>query len=227
MKKELIGKVSGNILGMMADLCHKLQHGARTPEELETFLKGENPFTTETIIISWQRFFKKYFNIKINLSNLKIPLKQEGFDRLLIVPKGFTSNQVFEVCKKHFSCEKYGIDLDKETEGKNERETKETYAIWVRDRIEADEELNNISAEIIKKREINTETLLEREIHELKFFDERSKHLDLKNITLCVGSRRSNGLAPCVRWYNGRLWVYWYRPQDANSVIRARAVVSF
>lgn len=44
MKQEMIGSVPGNILGMLADLMHKLQHGVRTTDQLDRFLKGQNPF---------------------------------------------------------------------------------------------------------------------------------------------------------------------------------------
>ena len=36
-KKEMIGDVPGNVLGMVADLCHKLQHGRYRPIELKLF----------------------------------------------------------------------------------------------------------------------------------------------------------------------------------------------
>ncbi len=44
MKQEMIGSVPGNVLGMLADLMHKLQHGVRTSDQLDRFLKGQNPF---------------------------------------------------------------------------------------------------------------------------------------------------------------------------------------
>jgi len=43
-KKEQIGDVPGNVLGMLADLNHKLQHGKITPSQLGRFLKKENPY---------------------------------------------------------------------------------------------------------------------------------------------------------------------------------------
>lgn len=43
-KQEQIGDVPGNVLGMLADLNHKLQHGNISPRQLERYLKKENPF---------------------------------------------------------------------------------------------------------------------------------------------------------------------------------------
>lgn len=44
MKKDNVGGVPGNILGMLADLMHKLQHGTITPDELGKFLQIKNPY---------------------------------------------------------------------------------------------------------------------------------------------------------------------------------------
>ncbi len=223
MKRETIGDMSGSVLGMMADLCHKLQHGARTPEQFEMFLKGKNPFTPETIIIGWQRFYKKFFNMRVNV---RIPEKQSGFGRLILVPKGIMANQIFEVCQKNFSCWRYTEDLDEAIKGRNDRETTQDYAIWVRDTQEADEELKNLSADTLKEKNIKGITLLERLIFELKFWDETGRHLDEKNVTLCAGSRFSDGGVPHADWRDSEFAVDWYSPQDAGSNLRARAVVS-
>ncbi|MBU4421783.1 hypothetical protein KKB41_02360 [Patescibacteria group bacterium] len=45
MKREMVGDVPGNVLGMFSDLAHKLQHGSLTPEELSLFLQRKNPFS--------------------------------------------------------------------------------------------------------------------------------------------------------------------------------------
>ncbi len=47
-KKEIVGGVPGKLLGMTADLFHKLQNGAITVEELEKFLKRQDPFRKES-----------------------------------------------------------------------------------------------------------------------------------------------------------------------------------
>ena len=45
-----IDALPGKTLGMLADLCHKLQHGSHTLEELERFLKRQNPFDLKPAI---------------------------------------------------------------------------------------------------------------------------------------------------------------------------------
>lgn len=225
-KKEMIGEVPGNVLGMASDLFHKLQHGKIKPIELEFFLKRQNPFIIETIITGWQRFYRDFFGLKADFSDVKIPEKQKGFDRLILVAKSLTPNQVFEVCQKNFPCWRYTEDLDKATKDRNDREPKEHYVVWIRDRQEADEELNNLSADKLKEKNIKGITLLERLLLELKCWDETDKHLDEKNITLCPGSRGSDGAVPNVYWDVGEFKVHWYNPWSANPNLRARAVVS-
>lgn len=174
----------------------------------------------------WQMFFQKYFNMKLDLSNLKTPPEQESFSRLIIVPKGITPNRIYEVCAKNFSCWKWTNDLD-EAIDHNDRKSTETYASWVRDRQEADEENKNISADKATGQEVKGQTLNERLMQELKCWDETKEHLDVKNVTICSGSRYSDGGVPIVDWRSGELDVNWCGPQDASSDWRVRTVVSF
>jgi hypothetical protein len=228
MKQEMVGDVPGNVLGMMADLTHKLQHGVILPEEFGRFLKRQNPFKAEAgPITGWQNFYQKFFGLELNFSGVRIPEKRAGFDRLIIVAQGLTLNQAFDACRQNFKCWRYTEDLDTATKGPNEREPTQHYAIWVRDRTEADEELKNLSANQIKIQDIATETLLERLIHELKYWDETAgEHLDIKSITLCAGSRNSDGYVPSAFWYGDGLRVGWYDPVHSNDDLRARQVVS-
>ncbi len=177
-------------------------------------------------LADWKIFYKNLFGFNLDLSQVKIPKRQPGFDRLLVIAQGLTPDKVFEICQKRFKCWRYTEDLDKATEGRNDREPTQTYTIWVRDRVEADEELKNLSAEELQKQKIPGITLLERLIYELKFWDETAKHLDIQNLTLCSGSRNPGGGVLNVDWSSDRLRVDWYAPQDADPSFRARAVVS-
>ena len=110
----------------------------------------------------------------------------------------------------------------------NERDAKNgPYSIWVRDEVEADEKYKNLSANQIKGMNIKTETLVERLIHELKYFQETGKHLDIKNITLCTGSRYSDGNVPYVCWNDdGRLRVHLCGTDGCHDNLRSREAVS-
>jgi len=100
-----------------------------------------------------------------------------------------------------------------------------TYAIWVRNRVEADDELQNKSASYLTKANVRTITLLERLILELDYYLETGRHLDTQSFTLCAGSRCPLGSVPFVSWNGGKLEVIWYDDSIADGSIRAREVI--
>ncbi len=96
------------------------------------------------------------------------------------------------------------------------------------DTIEADENLKNKSANDLEKENIEGITLRERLIMELDYFERTGNHLDAENVTLCSGSRSSDGSVPYVYWRTvlREVCVSWSRPSYSHSRLRARAVVS-
>jgi len=231
MKKITVGGLPGNVLGMLADLMLKLQNGVITPGQLAKFCKKENPFNPadhSEEIFDWELLYGKFFGKVYDFSNIIIPEKPNvGRWRLLIITN-LTLEQLYAKCKELFPCWRWTDEnLDKKVAWKERDAKNGAYAIWVKDEVEADVELKNISVKDIKEKNIKAETLAERLIHELKFFDETGKHLDIKNVTLCSGSRYVNCNAPLVRWYNGNLRVGWYGQDGASSdSLRFRQVVS-
>ncbi len=230
MKQEMIGDVPGNVLGMMADLLHKLQHGVISPEELGRFLKKEYPFslprTTEELVTDQQNFYLLGFGREYDFSQVAIPKRRWGFDRLIIVPIDMTPQGVYD-SNAEFECGKYTDNNLNDAVPTNERNPKNgTYAIWVRDVVEADWKYANKSAQGIKTLGIRTETLLERLIHGYQFFVETGQQLDTQNSTLCAGSRNSSGDVPFVRFRNDKLSVLNIRSDFADISWRAREVVS-
>ncbi len=171
----------------------------------------------------WEALYREEFGETHDFSGVKIPEKKEGFNRLLVIAKGMTPNRVYTACAKKFPCWRYTEDLDKGVPT-NDRMSIEHYAIWVRDRVEADEELANLSADDLAKKQISGITLLERLLLELKYFRETGKHLDTQNVTLCSGSRHADGNVPYASWYDGRFWVGWLYPLDQRPYLRSRAV---
>lgn len=176
-------------------------------------------------IIEWLSFYKD-LNTDCDFSNIRIPEKPDGNWRLLIIADVLLE-KLYAHCKELFPCWRWtDDDLDKKVTW-NERDAKNgAYAIWVRDVQEADENLKNISANSIKEKGITTETLAERLIHEIKFFQETGGHLDIQNVTLCAGSRYSDGSIPFVRWRDGKVSVSWYPAGFAHGLLRSREVVS-
>jgi len=178
-----------------------------------------------TGLAGWQKFYED-LKIPANFVNLRIPAKQKGLDRLLVNPQWLTIQGAYDKCAELFPCWKYvSGSLDKAIPT-NDRDTKNgAYAFWVRNRVEADKELKNLSANDLARKQIKGITVLERLIYELKYFKETGKHLDVENVTLCAGSRYTDGGVPCVDWRGVRLSVGWYYPDDCGGCLRARAAV--
>ena len=231
--KKLTDSIPGEkLLGLQIDLNEKLRKGNLSLEELSLFLQRKNPFEKVTsasdFLADWTSFYKKHFNLKVDFSEIKIPEKPtEGKWRLLFIAKGLTNNKVYDACKRKFPCDKYtDMTLD-EVVLKNNRDPKDgSYAIWVRDVVEADEIYKNKSANQLAKDGIKGITLLERMLLELKFFAETEKHLDINNWTLCSGSCYVDDLVPDAYWGGDWFRVGWYRSDCSTEFLRCREVVS-
>lgn len=170
-----------------------------------------------------QEDFYRSFRMKCDFSQVIIPKRRKGFNRLIIVAKGMTAERVYNQCKKEFVCQQKFTNsvFDDERDPQNR-----AYAIWVRDVVEADEEHANKSANDIEREKLTTETLLERFLHGYKFYKETGRHLDVENVTLCAGSRGAGGIVPHVGWYDVELRVHLYSSDYVYDRLRSREVVS-
>ncbi len=187
------------------------------------------PLFTGDPLVDWKSLYKKCFGFDVDFTGLKIPPKKDGFDRLIIVAKGISPNRAYKACEKLFTCYRYTDDLNGATEGRNEREANQNYAIWVRDRQEADTENKSISADRLKEGGGTHITLVERMLYEMKYFLETGEHMDTnETYTMCAGSRNSDGDVPYVYWNRGydEMYVRWYGRDRSDSRMRARSVVS-
>src|SRR3989338_2357640 len=160
MSKEMIGDVPGNVLGMLEDLFLKLRKGVLSPDELELFLKKKNPFALPSdLLIDWQNFWKR-MGIDADLRKVKIPKKPKGFDRLLVNP--LTPQKAYELCASKFKCWKYSNEsLDKIVVHEDRTAKDGAYAVWVRERVEPDEELKGKSANDLVGMKVFGNTLTE------------------------------------------------------------------
>lgn len=227
-KENLVGGVPGSVLGMLADLVFKLRDGVIAPQELAGFVKRENPFgVVENYLTKWQRFYLEVFGIETDLSNIHIPAERPGFGCLVVRLQSLTPQRLFDKCCERFRAWKY-TDGNLDDVVTSERSAKDgSYAVWFRDRVEADEELKNKSADNLKQDGISCITLEERLLLELFYNWKTGKHLDLQNLTLCAGSRDSDGLVPGVRWGGdgGELLVGWCYTGSRDERIRSRQAV--
>jgi hypothetical protein len=177
--------------------------------------------------------YEKLFGQKPDLSKLRIPERPEdvGPVRLIAVVheliewsgKHGPLQGVQEALKEHFPCWQYNNDLDKVTTI-NDRDPKNgSYAVWVKDVREADEENANKSANDLKVEHHKGITTLERQLLEADYFFEKGEHLDQQNVTLCLGSRDRGGLVPDAYWC---VWfsVGWSYPSNLDPRLRSRRV---
>lgn len=192
-----------------------------TKEESAKTEKNETSF--ESLKKDWQDFYKETFGIESDFSKIKIPEKQEGFERLIIVEKDMTAQKVFDKCKELFPAVNNIKNLDAITP--SDSKVDQAYAIWVRETIETDEKLKNIGANDIAEKNITTEKLNERLLYEIKYFKQTGKYLDAGgNPTFCTGSRDSGGWDPITRWNDGKLYLSMCIPISRYRANRNRKV---
>lgn len=144
--------------------------------------------------------------------------------------KGVTCNKAVAALRElGVNVETYGVDLDKEVTANDRDPNRDgSYQVSFAKNVEADPEFAGKSANQLKEQNHKGITLLERLLLELAYFIATGKHLDEKNVTLCSGSRRSDGRVPSVYWNSEDRGVYvgWYRPDHALVHLRSRSVVS-
>lgn len=173
----------------------------------------------------YTRFYREVFGREVDLAEVEIPPEQPGFDWAVIIMQSLTLNQAWAKCKERFRSYSYfGDDLDSRVPT-NDHTSVTAYAKRFRDRVEADEENKNLSAYKLTKQGVKGITLLERLVLELWYHWRTGKHLDVKNVTLCTGSRYSDGDVLRVHWGDDALCVDGYCPAYANDRVRARSAV--
>lgn len=173
----------------------------------------------------WECFYQEEFGKEVDFSDLELPEKQKGFNWLILMLEGLTPNKLYDKCKESFKSGRYKNDLDTI---KSVRTTDNTYAVWVRDRIEADKENKNKSVNDCDKEGIKGITLEEMLLLILFRHWLTGKNLDVENITLCAGSRDFNGKVPDISMRNndGDLNIEYSSLGSASDVMRVRATIS-
>lgn len=229
----------GILIGFIVEVVNEIFYGMSEAElqhwsgkkdtirkDFRKYFKVTDLFVEEKEL--WRKFYQKHFSIDVNFADVIIPPKPtSGKWRLLFIAEGLTMNQVYDRMKALFACWRYMDDLDKSVT-QNARDTKKSYAIWVLDEVEPDTEfLGKSTRQADPDMKIGV-TLTERMIHEIDFFSEIGKHLDVKSATFCSGSRNSDAGVPSVYLNtHGEVSVIWYNLgcSDAERGVR-RAVYS-
>ncbi|MDO8569650.1 MAG: hypothetical protein Q7R89_02675 [bacterium] len=234
-----IGEIAGALIGEM-----NFSKGEATAilGKLGTFRKDVRGFYSQfrnkaedfsSNLLRWETNYEKLFGQNPNLSEIRIPEKPEGVGpmRLIVVVReilDWTNNHPLQgtqgALKKHFPCWQYANDLDQEITV-NDRDPKNgSYAVWVKDVRETDEDLAGLSADDLAEKKIPGIITLERQLLEADYFFENGEHLDQQNITLCSGSRNRDGGVPNASCDADGFSVCWYDSSNRDPVLRSRRV---
>lgn len=184
----------------------------------------------------WQAFYRQHFNMSVNMSEVRIPIRpKKGKWRLIMIAQGLAMNSAIKCYRNIIQAHNPDWNLwhrpDADFDSvvtQNVRTPAESYAIWVRDESEPDKEYMGKSATDADSNHIIGVTLLERLIHGMIYLLETKKHLDEKNWTLCTGSRVADGRELCVFCNPPRriVIVCWVAIRPSGSRFGLRQVVS-
>jgi len=229
---EKLGMLAGFIVDFLSTILNfdQVKYWLGHKNELKKKLKEVFSFVDEFSEIrkQWQEFYKTQFNWDVDFSLVIVPQKpKKGNWRLLFIARKMTCNKVFKRWKDLFECCKYNDNLDNSV-STNVRTSSSHYVIWVKDSIEPDKEFLGKSTEQADPDVKIGVTLLEGMIFELKYYSETGKHLNIKGITYCSGSRFLHCGIPSI--YSDlatyRVVVYWYSPSSSFLYSGIRIVVS-
>jgi hypothetical protein len=177
--------------------------------------------------------YYRLFDKRPDFSTLCIPKMPEevGPMRLIVVAReiiAWTGNRPLqgtqEALKKHFPCSQYVDDLDREIAVNSRNLHEGSYAVWVRDVCEADEDLKKLSANDLAERGVPGIIVLERQLLGADYFFEKLEHLDQKNATFCSGSRDRDGRVPDANYGADKFNIYYCEASLSYPCVRPRRV---
>lgn len=183
----------------------------------------------QKLLEDWVDFYAENYGWKVNFDNIQIPLKPEtgkSYDKwkLIIVAETMTPQTAFDACRPLFNAHHhYPESLDNDVV-KNARTAKNgSYAIWVHESSEPDSVTLGQSGNIADP-DMHGITLSERILFEQKYFTETEKHLDIRGLTFCSGSRDTNGWIPAAEWVGTVFKIYWYNQNRSLTTSGSRSV---
>ncbi|MFA6405934.1 MAG: hypothetical protein WCW34_00230 [Patescibacteria group bacterium] len=230
---HLVEEVGADVLDKLAydrKAAQKLlAHGGGFKAQLNEAFMAVARMQTPFLVTDWReemtRFYGEVYGLKLDLTNVEIPVEQLDFGWALAMAQGFTSNKIWAKCNERFLCKSYiGNDLDAAVPEHDRLPTTTTYIKRFRDRVEADVENKNLSAEDLIRRAVSGITFPERLKLEVWYnWKTDGSHLDIENVTLCTGSRNSDGGVPCAGWDEGEFRVLCYFPDRVRDGLRSRS----
>ncbi|TAK95849.1 hypothetical protein EPO05_03055 [Patescibacteria group bacterium] len=196
LKKVEVSKQFAEVDGLQAEI---IQRANSLRERLM------DPETREQLA-NWSKIYWELFKIPINESQIRIPRRtpeqKEEFTFLIVVAESMTPQRVFEKCVELFSTTKWTEDSLNNITQSDRSATSGSYAIWVSEKIETtDGGLDGGRSSSEDK--THGITLEERMLLGIFYFANTGEYLDARSLTLCYGSRYSDGRIPMVGQEDG------------------------
>ncbi len=184
----------------------------------------------ERLVEQRTKFCRSFYGLDPDFSQVVLPPMRPGFGWTSLIPMGLTAEHVYSVCSGLFPCRKFtqeNLDSLLMWYWEERDARKGSYAVRLRNQVEADPQLVNLSIKGINTRKLTTITLVERLDLELAYWVRKRKHLDVSHITWCSGSRFFDySCAPAVHWdHTGSLRILC-RSLRVRGPLRSREVVS-
>ena len=114
------------LLGLVQSILEMVLGDKRDAEEVCDVLqvvKNDKDFATtlgrktmselvKKQLAAWAAFYWEAFGITLDISQIKIPAHQNGWNRLIVVAQGLTLEKIFQAMKKRMPAWKYLDNLD-------------------------------------------------------------------------------------------------------------------
>lgn len=186
---------------------------------------------TSAFLADWEKYLEVVHNVRPNLSKIVLPPIRSGFGWGVIRTPELSAQKMLNDLKPRFNgklwqwCPDVDAALDQNFEVRTTADG--PYVCWFRDRVEADEEWKNKSADQLGELDVNCITEPERVALEGWFHWKTGDYLDKKNVTLSAGSRWSDGVVPGAYWHSDYgFYVDGCFADFRSDVLRAREAVS-
>lgn len=195
------------------------------PATSDNLVKALEPIEMAATLAKWQKFCLEVFGREIDATKLVVPSARGDINFPLVVTEDLAT--IIAKCRERFRYWQW-TDEDLSKLVKSDRTSENgAYVVLIRDVVEADEIHKRKSAKALGQAGIIGIALEERLTCELFYhWGTGGKHLDMKDVTICAGSRYTDGDVPSVHFGVDKVRVYDCRTDRYDDRLRVREVVS-
>ncbi len=217
--KVIIGTYATDVTcGQQKEVNRQMEDGSFTFRQVQDFLDRKNPFVSISADLRdqqkrWQVLFDGE-DIACDVYGVSIPKKDSAYGRLIIVPKGLVIGDMIDILNIPVAVKVHTDDLEEEVVTSLRTNDDKSYAVWVKEQVEADD--------FIAENETGID-LLEMLLYFWVYHTETDKHLDVDRLTYCTGSMlESDRSVPSVYWEPDKklLNIFFHEISSGNDVGR-------